>query len=317
MESLTCPDPETLAAFVDGRLSAAERETVLVHLDSCRACREIVAEAAAVLDDLDAQDGATETTGSVRGWPGKWWMYGALPLAASLLLVAVFWRNPGLPTWQPLSSSDLVDDMAGNGGLAAVSAEELVFSPWRGRGECNASRSQAVFRMGADLVALRAAIVAGEPSSAAEPLKSLNIDLDCADFQEFFSEDLEAIRDALKAPDDRAGQLAALEAFENVLTETGNYIRPRERFDLGRWAQAGRLAATAGHGEFFDRKAVQRVAREALEVAGGEGSGLELSPEERRALESLDAQLARRGEPQDFAALRGQFETLLQLGGGG
>jgi len=42
-----CPDPGTMAAFVDGRLDAPAREVVLEHLAECPSCRDLVTELSA------------------------------------------------------------------------------------------------------------------------------------------------------------------------------------------------------------------------------------------------------------------------------
>ena len=67
------PELETLAAFVDGRLSGAERASVVEHLASCDDCLEVVAETAAVQEELDAE---TSSPGQVVRQPGAWrrWM---------------------------------------------------------------------------------------------------------------------------------------------------------------------------------------------------------------------------------------------------
>lgn len=43
---MECPADETLAAFIDGRLTGAERDAVIVHLAECGACRIFVQDAA-------------------------------------------------------------------------------------------------------------------------------------------------------------------------------------------------------------------------------------------------------------------------------
>ena len=47
-----CPDPETLAAYVDGMLDPAARAGVEAHAADCRDCREILADTAAFLLDV-------------------------------------------------------------------------------------------------------------------------------------------------------------------------------------------------------------------------------------------------------------------------
>jgi tetratricopeptide (TPR) repeat protein len=41
-EMTHCPEPETLAAFVDGRLNTAERQEVMKHMAECAECRDNV-----------------------------------------------------------------------------------------------------------------------------------------------------------------------------------------------------------------------------------------------------------------------------------
>ena len=48
----SCPSPETLATFVDGRLDRPSTDEVTGHLDRCPVCREIAAETIAVLDEM-------------------------------------------------------------------------------------------------------------------------------------------------------------------------------------------------------------------------------------------------------------------------
>lgn len=54
-----CLDAETLAAAIDGVLSAGERERVEAHLSTCASCRELFAETLHLLEDLPAEAGAT------------------------------------------------------------------------------------------------------------------------------------------------------------------------------------------------------------------------------------------------------------------
>src|SRR3954471_18383905 len=55
-----CPDPETLAAYVDGMLDPAARAAVEAHAADCRDCREILADTAAFLLDVGQAEPAGE-----------------------------------------------------------------------------------------------------------------------------------------------------------------------------------------------------------------------------------------------------------------
>ena len=72
------PDFNELTAFIERRLSEAERQRVIEHLATCQACREVVA---ALTTTPDVTQPAT-----VGGWR---LMTGWLPLAAMLVLVVI------------------------------------------------------------------------------------------------------------------------------------------------------------------------------------------------------------------------------------
>ena len=79
-----CPEPQTLQAFVEGRLAANEREAVLAHLDECEACMSAID----IANELHREEAATTMRASK---PRVWWLAAA---AAVLLLLAVpaLWR---------------------------------------------------------------------------------------------------------------------------------------------------------------------------------------------------------------------------------
>jgi hypothetical protein len=85
-----CVDPETLAAFAEGKLDQAQARAIMVHLDQCAACSEVVE---AVAGHADAQP--------VRRWSGRW-----IALAAAMLVLIagpLLWqrlRTPALPMRQ-------------------------------------------------------------------------------------------------------------------------------------------------------------------------------------------------------------------------
>jgi hypothetical protein len=72
------PDFNELTAFIERRLGEAERQRVITHLATCRACREVVAA-------LTATSDVTQPA-TVGGWR---LMTGWLPLAAMLVVVVI------------------------------------------------------------------------------------------------------------------------------------------------------------------------------------------------------------------------------------
>ena len=76
------PDADTLTAFVEQSLPAAERQTVITHLSVCEPCREVVALSQPELPELATQTVLTPAPVS------KWRRLLRPPLA---------WRLPWLP----------------------------------------------------------------------------------------------------------------------------------------------------------------------------------------------------------------------------
>ena len=86
MES--CPDPETLSAFIDQRLDPASRLEVVKHLADCAECREIVVMANEYSVENEAEGGKV-----ARGRFGTKWM---VPLAAAAMLAAMLFGVPSI-----------------------------------------------------------------------------------------------------------------------------------------------------------------------------------------------------------------------------
>jgi len=104
-QATSCPSAETLAQFIDGRLSGQPREVMLAHLNRCRACYHHWLEVAAYLTSNEAAAPAPSNTRSVASlwqhlqiWFGDWRI--AVPIAASAVVVfaLVLWwpRSPDL-----------------------------------------------------------------------------------------------------------------------------------------------------------------------------------------------------------------------------
>ena len=90
-----CVDPETLAAFVEGKLAAADRARVVGHLATCPDCSELVGEVVAVEEQL-AQTESDQTVPQPNPTPNQpFWtrrrglaaVGGVVALAASIFLV--------------------------------------------------------------------------------------------------------------------------------------------------------------------------------------------------------------------------------------
>src|SRR5205085_4681349 len=74
-----------LAAFLDGRLTAAERAQIEAHLADCSECRELLADATRSVTELEAApQQASAGAAPISRWP---WVLAALAAAAAIVLV--------------------------------------------------------------------------------------------------------------------------------------------------------------------------------------------------------------------------------------
>jgi len=133
-QATSCPSEETLAQFIDGRLSGQARETMLTHLNRCRACYHHWLEVAAY---LSSSASATPAPGNTRPaaslwqrlqiWFGDWSI--AVPVAASavVVLALVLWwpRSPDLNAELDLAYAKL-------GAEDAAPAQASLPLPWEG-----------------------------------------------------------------------------------------------------------------------------------------------------------------------------------------
>ena len=101
-----CPDPEVIAAFIDGTLGSQERAAVEAHLATCHECYELFVESAATQADLER----VSPTSSSRSWYG----IGAIAAAIVLAVSGLFWL-------QQARSGDPLDRL-----VAAVGTQRFV-----------------------------------------------------------------------------------------------------------------------------------------------------------------------------------------------
>jgi CHAT domain-containing protein len=87
-----CPDAEQLAEYVDGRLSAVEREALEAHLLTCSACRAVAVESAVFVTGV-----AGARPRRLRFPAGRWVAAVAGGLAAATLVLAI--RLAGSNGW--------------------------------------------------------------------------------------------------------------------------------------------------------------------------------------------------------------------------
>jgi hypothetical protein len=93
------PDADLLSAFVERRLSKAERTVVLRHLGECPECREVVALRA----EMEGAHPAAEWAGQRRTL--AWWLSGgAVAAALGLVVMSVWFASGARHTTKPVAA---------------------------------------------------------------------------------------------------------------------------------------------------------------------------------------------------------------------
>lgn len=273
-------DPDTLAALLDGRLDAAERERVLAQLARDEASYEAFLEASAVLRELEGSSAAASppaanaepppplglVTGSAaaaapapvvarRRWPWK------LPAAAGALLAA------GVAGVLLMPRGD-ADPLAAARAVAGAPAGDWTRPVWpavRGEEEALSPRARA-FRAGVRLAQLEVAAARGDTGALATA--SLSLDR--------LARSVPGGAGAGRRIDAAAQGSAATR--DSLADELRAVLGEAAWLDLGAWSEAARLAARARDERFFAAEGAPRqaLARLLAEAGGAEHPALAL-----------------------------------------
>ena len=257
----THPDLESLSALIDGRLAGAERAQMIEHLARCEDCFEVVAETGEVQEELKEALEAEETSlpggafdpgpprravpDNVVLHPSAWkrWAPAAAALAATLV-VAVF------GAWQVgwLLGPDLsVQTLAGRleGSAARLDTGDWTAHGWpvaRGEGTSLEAR-KAAFGAGVYAVDLQLALRLGNreraTDSAEELVKKLRGSVEIGPLRGDYEV---LVLEALQGDEPLAEIAERAAAVEDKVMPLINELY----YELGKWAETGRLAALAG-----------------------------------------------------------------------
>lgn len=309
-------DKNDLARFLDGGLSEEERASAVAHLSASDADAELLADAAAVLRELEAEDGIViapraddaddadpdaetkiiplrppSTERTRRRLPTRWLALAAM-VAGVVLVPLALSRSGGGPGNPGQYAALLANREAG------LPAGWLNQPPWpvtRGGGTPVVDNARAA-QLGALHVELELAVAARQKEETellAGRIEALLADVPAA---------------GLVAPTydeigTRAGKPpAALAKLLEDGRENMAMFVDEDHFALGAWAEAARLAAASRDAEFF----AARASRKMLDRAGE----MSLDPEALGAVEAIRTASQRDGQP-DWAVLEAQSKQLL------
>ncbi len=318
-----CPRLEEIAAFVDGRLHPEARRRIARHLDECEACYEVFVGTVEILRDLAAEqaeeggsppgDGtaANPPAAPARGF-GKVLAFppfgrrllrsNVFRFAASLVFVAALgWFGRGF-----VSAPRLETALPRTAALAAGLAGWREASPLvRHRGDpvLDGEDLRTAFELGAYGMTLWAALETNQAAiarAALDDLRGVESNATLAGLPRTGLQDLENKLVAGAEPRSLEPALTKVETLiERVLAEAG--LLPT--YQLGRWAEAGRLAALAEDSAYFRSRAFSAAARKLLE-----------NPFDAETLETIShvTNAAAAGDPP--AELQKGFDQLLRAG---
>lgn len=256
----TCPSLEDLAAFLEGRLSGDKRARIVAHLADCPDCYEIFAEAARFelseegkVEDPDPpavievprEPMEDPPAGKVIPFPSRPVFRWVSSIAAVLAMVAL-----GIPlykqyyTMPQINSAELVTPA-----VSEKAAEDPFWSDFAERGSGDDAGSSTIpheVLLGAHALNLRLSLSRDDQDRALNDLAGIN---------------------------DHIGKIGLLpdqtEAYLRIQTQIADgkparqFLREADRieatlpveedpyFALGKWVEAGRLAALAENPEFF------------------------------------------------------------------
>jgi Putative zinc-finger len=277
-----CPGPETVAAFIDGRLGADERSLVARHVSGCAACYEVFA---GTVDFQRADEAA------LRSRPSVAWLAIAAALAIAVIggLVVRGWRS-ALP--EPGSY------LASLSGLAAPTDAP----PWPVvvfRGPAAEAPPAKAFEIGVLLVDGHALASRGDAAAAQPRFARLAELMDAAGF---LGPQADLCREASRASPETIGSYAP--RLVTLAQDLGDRFDRRELV-LGSWAEAGRRAALARHAPFFEDPRQRAILDSALSRGG-------LGADADAAVKNVGDRWPKGHAAPDWPRLAEAFDALVQ-----
>ncbi len=295
-------DLELIAALADGRLSGGERNRALERIEADEGLREVLAETLRFREEEARAEGTVSALPS-RGGPSRGWLLSAAA-AAALAAVALVWWRPGAGG-KALDVAWLGEELAapGLGERLAGGWYEQGWSVTRGPApEAEAAGAVIPFRVGVRAMDLEAALRGGRSADAALLTERLQALLASVELAEPQSRSYAEARGALGAGD-AAGALELARVADRLNSDHPGF--DAAAYELGKWAEAGRLAATAGNEDLLRSRRFRRGLDAALERGLGPGA--------EPAVRELREGLGRPPGELDIEGLQRAFARLIAL----
>lgn len=310
-------DHNKMAALLEGRLPQPERDQAVAHLSAVDEDAEVFADAAAVLAELEAEDGVAaeasedaedpdtgrdasvvplrppSTERTRRRVPVRWLALAAV-LAGMVLIPLAISRSRG-----PAGPGEYVAALT-RPDAGVAEAWGHTWPQTRGPGEVGADEALSA-RLGALNVDLELAMAARQAEPTARIARRIGSMLTWPGSGPAAFVYAEIASDSAASPD------VLMRRLDTGRNAVGAYVN-EESFSLGAWAEAARIAAASRDAAFFRSRASRRAAdraaaldsmdeptRGAIETirAAGEGEGEPDWPRVAKAADDVLGHLAR------------------------
>jgi hypothetical protein len=310
-------DLESIAAFIDGRLTGAERDRVVKLLAESEAAFETYTEALRIHEELGGGSPVVSLAAH-RERRMRRWLPAASVAAAAVLVFTL------LPIMRPGRSASVLDadarsilaPLAGSpDGRTLVGATQLAtalgpqwdqrdWSVTRGIGSARAD-SVTSLRLGVRATDLQVALVTGDRDRAARLAGEMGQLLESVDLSEGSRADYGAIRMALTRGDSIGLVADTAARAEN----TAGALLNSPWFGLGRWLGAAELAAHARSSAFFNSRRTSRFLHAAIE-------GGRLAPSDASVLREVERMLNGGVSNEELEQMEQRFAALIRKYGG-
>ena len=299
-------DLALIAAFIDGRLSGAERDRVVRLLNESEAALEIYADAVSARQDVG--EPAVVPISSAEPRRRRPWMVAVPAAAAAVLLLAI------MPTVRAKREQSLLHaNVASIAGPISVGAglpttigagwDQHGWTVMRGEGSTFVD-SITAFRLGVGTTDLHIALAAGDRARALRIANSMVELLESMSLADAVGAEYQSIRDRVGSGEPVTSLLPSSQRAEDRLDTFLN----SPWFGIGKWLGAGAVAARAHSGDFFTSD------RTAQFLTWATASG-RLAPRDVELLRQIPAVSGRAMSDADFERTGESFAELIRRHG--
>ena len=297
-------DPDLIAAFIDGKLSGADRERVVQLLAESEAAFEVYSDAVMARNDLQGAGPSRVVDGGGR--PTRWWIAAVPVAAAATLLIAVL--PPVVQARRDnamlaMRAESIAQPLTGQRQLAVALGSGLDEGRWSANrgGSSTVVDSVAALRLGVRATDLQMALAVGDRERADRVAGEMVDLLGSVNLSDASRVEYADLRKRIVG-DSVIGQTASAAATAD---DNLRDILNSPWYGFGKWFAASEVAARAHSAEFFKSAKTARF----LEAAIRSGH---FSADEVETLRQVAAAAQRGVADSEFEMIRATFAELIR-----